>query len=470
MASPSEIDTTTLDNYRPKRLNQHLGAIFASLSGFALGVSLGWNSSAGDTFRNVLNATGTEIGLVGGILNAGACGGIVMLPYILKFVSRITSILLTIPIYVTGWLLICLADQKVWSLMFGRFLCGVAGGSSCVLVPLFIAEIADKNSRTRLLIYFQLLINCGIFYAFLTTYLLNEQDSIWRYSVTCAISCAPIVLVATLPESPLYYLTKKDNDGALKSLKWYRGEGHTSDEIEDLQTIIKTRNSSLQIIKNCRVKCAIIVCYGVIITQQLSGVNVLIFYATVIFNNSGSGELSGSQQTLVVGIVQIISSALCMILIDFLGRRILLTISGIFMGLFMMTFGWYSSVRDNDPQYYDETFGWIPPACMILYFFAFNIGLGPISWSILGDIFPNEIKTVGAASAAFLSWLISLIATMTFGELAESLGISKTMWLFGGSCCLGGIFCGIFVRDTKHMSLADIQQKFAIDPTEVTIN
>jgi len=54
-------------------------------------------------------------------------------------------------------------------------------GAFCILTPIYIAEIADQNSRERLLMYFQLLINCGIMYAFVFAYLLNEHDSIWRY-------------------------------------------------------------------------------------------------------------------------------------------------------------------------------------------------------------------------------------------------------------------------------------------------
>ncbi|CAG5079139.1 Similar to Tret1-2: Facilitated trehalose transporter Tret1-2 homolog (Drosophila melanogaster) [Cotesia congregata] len=425
MALVPEIIVFNEENVKPKRLNQHISAIIISFSGFALGVTIGWNSSAGDTLRNVLNATATEIGLVGGIVNAGACAG--------------------------------------------RFLCGLAGGTCCVLSPIFISEVADKNTRVRLLVYFQLLINCGIFYAFLVAYFYDEKDAIWRYSMICGVSCALIIWIAFLPETPLYYLSINDEHSAIKSINWYYGNGSNND-LNEYKKLIKSKNPVSKVLKNFNVIRAIIVCHGVIIIQQLSGINTLTFYATVIFNNGGSGELTGAQQTLVIGGLQIISCIFCMLVIDFWGRRILLAVSGIIMGLSMILFGWYINVRDEDPEFYEESYGWIPPTCMVIYFSAFNLGLGPISWSILGDTFPIEIKTFGASSVAFLSWLISLIATLTFGELAQSLGISKTMWLFGGFCCLGAILCGAFVRETRGMSLADIQNKFKIDPIQVDNN
>lgn len=85
----------------------------ASLGGFGLGVTLGWNSSAGEVLRDVLNASGTEIGLVGGILNAGACVGVILAPFLTKYLSRAATLLLTTLGFIVGWSFICFADQKV---------------------------------------------------------------------------------------------------------------------------------------------------------------------------------------------------------------------------------------------------------------------------------------------------------------------------------------------------------------------
>lgn len=89
----------------------------ASLGGFALGVTLGWNSSAGEVLRNNSNASGTEIGLAGGILNGGACVGVMFMPLFIKYFSRITAMSLTMPGFIVGWTFVCCAGaaagQKV---------------------------------------------------------------------------------------------------------------------------------------------------------------------------------------------------------------------------------------------------------------------------------------------------------------------------------------------------------------------
>jgi len=85
----------------------------ASLGGFALGVTMGWNSSAEEILRNILNASGTEISIIGGILNVGACIGVIFILFFIKYFNRITAMFLTMPIFIVGWTFICCAGQKV---------------------------------------------------------------------------------------------------------------------------------------------------------------------------------------------------------------------------------------------------------------------------------------------------------------------------------------------------------------------
>ncbi|KAK0086222.1 hypothetical protein PV325_003573 [Microctonus aethiopoides] len=442
------------DSSNQCKFNQHLSALLISLSGFAIGVTLAWNSSTSDTLRNVFNATGIEMGLVGSIVNVGACGGVLILPCVLKSLRRTTVMVSTTPIYLVGWAFICLADRKMWCLGIGRLLCGFSNGISCVLSPILITEIADKKTRVKLLTYFQLFINCGIFYAFLVKYLIDEKNTIWKYSLISAISCIPIVFISILPESPLYYLMKNDESNAEKSIKWYHDTEKYQEELLNIKNFIKS----------------ILTCHGVIIIQQLSGINPLTFNAAIIFDNCGSGDLTSGQLTVIIAAIQIISSLMCTIFIDRLGRRILLTLSGISMGIFLILLGWYFSVRDNDPEFYEEIYGWMPPTWFALFFASFNLGLGPISWSILGDTLPNEIKTLNIVTATFISWFISFIMTLIFGKFIITLGVSYGMWIFAGVSIIGAIFFAIFIRETSNKSLIDIQNNFKMNQLEIGIH
>ncbi|XP_029045061.1 facilitated trehalose transporter Tret1-like isoform X1 [Osmia bicornis bicornis] len=449
-----------------RKLNQYLGAFVASLGGFALGAALGWNSSAGVVFRNHLHASATEIGLIGGILNAGACVGAILVPFLVGKINKTTLMFYMMPVFVVGWTLICIAGHKVMMLIIGRIICGICAGVFCVLTPIYVAEIASKEIRGRLLAMFQVLINCGVMYAFIVAHIIEENETIWRYSSICGLACLSIVPVKLLPETPVYHLSRNDEINAEKSLRWYRGNTYdVQHEINETKWLILSTRSkmiSLKLIRNRRVLRSIMSCVGVIIGQYLCGVNMMIFYALTLFDTTGSGELTGSEQTLVVGAVQILASLLATFLVDILGRRILLTLSTILMGVFLILLGWFFSLRETDPEY-DDIYYWMSPTWISLFFAAFNLGLGPISWSLLGDTLPMEVKTPVASIAVALGWSISLMATLTFDEIFISLGGTKVMWLSAAICWLLSLFCAILLMDTTGKSLTEVQRYLATE-------
>ncbi|XP_024936220.1 facilitated trehalose transporter Tret1 [Cephus cinctus] len=467
MTSISNTDPTSLDVVKARRLNQHVGAIIASLGGFAFGATLGWNSSASDTMRNILNATGTEIGLIGALINAGAFLGALIVPWLLLYVSRTGAMYGTIPSLIIGWTFICCAGQKVWLLMVGRTICGCAGGVFCVITPIYIAEIAEKDIRDRLLTFFQLLLNCGIMYSYVIAHVINENSTIWKYSLSCAGSCALIALVNLIPESPLYHLGNNNENSARVAMQWYRGDHYNYElEMEEWRRLAiidqSEKKFTCRFFSNRKVLRSFLACFAVIVTQQLSGINTMIFYALTLFSVGGSGELTASEQCLVVGAMQIASCFLASLLIGTVGRRTLLIASAFLMGLCLILLGWFFKVREQDPEY-DDVYSWMPPAWFTLFFASYNLGVGPVSWAILGDNFPMEVRLKAASAAAAFSWLVSLIATMTFGEMLDALGIPKTMWVFAAFCWVGAIFCGIIVTENNGKSLADIQTDFGID-------
>ncbi|XP_060828782.1 facilitated trehalose transporter Tret1-like [Bombus pascuorum] len=450
-----------------RKLNQYLGAFVASLGGFALGISLGWNSKASVVLRNYFDATATEIGLIGGILNGGICIGAISMMFIAGRVSRTKIMFWTMPVLLLTWILmISHRGQKVVLFLIGRFICGICGGVFCVLTPIYVAEIASKETRGRLLAFFQLLINCGVMYAFYVAHAITEVETVWRYSAICGLACLSIAPVKLLPESPLYYLSRNDEINAEKSLRWYRGDTydvqHEISETKRLILVTSSKKFSLKLVRNRRVLRSIATCFGVILAQHLCGVNMMIFYALILFDTSGSGELTGSEQTLVVGAVQILVSLLAAFLVDVLGRRILLTLSSLLMGLFLILLGWFFSLRDADPEN-DDIYFWMSPTWITLIFASFNLGLGPISWSLLGDTLPEQLKTPVVSVAVAFGWLISLMATLTFDEMIISLGGTKVMWLSAAICWLTGLFCAIVAKDNTGKSLIEIQENFRIE-------
>lgn len=126
-------------------------------------------------------------------------------------------------------------------------------------------------------------------------------------------------------------------------------------------------------------------------------------------------------------------------------------------------------MRDQDPEY-DDIYFWMAPTWTIFFFVTFNVGVGPISWALLGDIFPLQIRETAVACVAALNWLLSLIATMTFGEMFEVFGVPKIMWFFASFCWIAGGFCVLLLKDARGHSLAKIQKSFGIEDGQVEMN
>lgn len=112
----------------------------------------------------------------------------------------------------------------------------------------------------------------------------------------------------------------------------------------------------------------------------------------------------------------------------------------------------------------------MPPTWTTFFFAAFNAGVGPISWALLGDVFPMQIRETAVAGVAAFNWLLSLIVTMSFGEMLDTLGVPKTMWLFASFCWIAGVLCTLLLKDTRSYSLAKIQKSFGIDNGQVEVS
>jgi MFS family permease len=201
-----------------------------------------------------------------------------------KFGRKWTMLGLVLP-FIIGWALVIWAQNFVM-LLIGRFVIGLAGGAFCVSAPQYSAEIAEKEIRGIVGTFFQLLIIAGILFA----YIIGAFLSVFWASVIGGV--IPLVFAAIfffMPESPVYLVIEKRESDAIKSYKWLRGESYNpQEEIDELKQDLLERtqnNVSLKEVFGRRAtRKALIIGFGLMFFQQMSGINVVVFYATDIFN------------------------------------------------------------------------------------------------------------------------------------------------------------------------------------------
>lgn len=292
-------------------------------------------------------------------------------------------IALVIP-FLIGWGLLIWA-QGFWMLVTGRFFLGLAGGAFCISAPQYSAEIAEKEIRGIIGTFFQLLVNGGILFV----YIIGPFISITLTNIVCA--CVAIlfgVIFFFMPESPVYLVIENRLDEAKSSYKWLRGSTYDPQgEIDELKAELEenARNSITfsEAFKFRSTKMAMLIGFGLATFQQMSGINVVIFYATDIFK-AADITLSPDISTIILGSINLGFTFVGAFLVDRLGRRILLLVSIIGMTLCTTALGVFfliNPVQEEGappPENADNNLGWLPVTSLGLFLVFFALGYGPV--------------------------------------------------------------------------------------------
>lgn len=307
--------------------------------------------------------------------------------------------------------------------------------------------------------YFQLFMTIGILY----TYSFGALESYSCLSAALvALTAVYLVGLLFIPESHVYLVRKGKITSAEKSLRRLRGPNYnTQQEIGELRKALE--ESSRQkfnfgtLFKRANLK-AMIIAFGVMIIQQASGINAVIFFAGTIFTQAGS-SLSSNVSSISLGVVQVIFTFLSGFLMDRAGRKILLLISIVVMGVCLGVLGSVFYLKEHGTDV--SSYGWIPLSSLLLFIVVFSIGLGPIPWMLAGEMFSPEIKGFASGVAVSLNWIQTFLVTRFFRQLTIVIGGGFTFWIFTVVCVIGMLFVLLIVPETKGKSLQEIQDLLA---------
>lgn len=442
----------------------------ATAGALAAGAAFAWSSPAEIPAINQtvfgFEVTPEQWSWVGSSATLGAALMCVFIGMLLDLVGRKASMLLLIVPFSVGWAFL-LWPQNVYMLYFGRFSLGLAAGAFFVAAPVYIGEIASNENRGRLCSYFQLMVTVGILYV----YVVGSFFNVFTFSVLCAI--VPLLFGAIfvfMPETPHYYMQKEKQEDAIQSLKWLRGSDYDyTDDLNEMRAeneIARNRRTNLVEAMLMRAtKRAFIISLALMAIMQFSGINAIIFYTEAIFDAAHAG-ISGSSASMLVGAMQVVATLVASMVVDRLGRRILLITSSSLMCLCNIAIGVYFYVLDHDAKT-AATLGFLPIYALCLYIVAYSLGLGPVSWVLIGELFTAEVKGPASSASVTISWLLAFLVTKTFSNVRNLIGLGQTFWVFAFCSALGTIFVLLFVPETKGKSFVEIQRILGSDqPTE----
>lgn len=433
----------------------------ATTGALAGGCVLGWSSPA--EFEVLKNhgydfvVSDAQWSWVGSLATVGGICSCALIGLIMDALGRKNTMLALIIPFCIGWALITW-PASVISLYVGRFSAGFAGGAFFVVAPAYIGEIATKDVRGTLSSYLQLMVTVGILFA----YVVGHFFTLKTFNIICAIlPCIFGAIFVWMPESPYFYVMKNRVAKAEESLKWLRGEEYNyNDELIEIQIenelLARNRVNVLAALSKPATKRALMISMCLVFFVQFSGINAVIFYTGFIFDATDSG-IQASVATIIVGVMQVVATFVASLTVDKLGRRALLVISAIVMCICNIGLGVYFYLRDAKSDYLTNL-SWLPISSLCVYIVAFSLGLGPIPWVLVAEIFTTEAKAIASSMTGSTSWLIAFFVTKFFSNIRDLIGIGETFFVFAGFSAICAIFVWTMVIETKGKSFNEIQK------------
>ncbi|KAK5649937.1 hypothetical protein RI129_000966 [Pyrocoelia pectoralis] len=447
-----------------KKTPQIIAALIASLTAFSAGTTIGWTSQiSGKLFDGEFGfkITQNELAWVGSLTPLGAAVFSLFAGPLCDTLGRKLGGLLFILPSLTGWSLI-IWSKCIGMLYAGRFLTGMSTGAFCVFTSLYNHEIAQKEIRGTLGSFLQLMISSGILFDAVVAKFVPVK----LYTMLCGL--IPImfaVLFSFMPESPVYYVQKQNQADARAVLIRLRGRNYDVDkEIKEIETCVMENNkfSGMKTFKASwkkgATKKACVIGFGLMIFKCICGIDAITAYTSYIFTNANT-SLNAQTATIILNGFQMSAAIFQSFVVDKCGRRILLMLSSGVMTACLATVGIVLMLK-NRSMVIEESYKYInylPIFALAIFCVAFSLGLGPIPWLMMGEVFPQEIKSWASSLATFVSWIVTFAVTDLFLEVDATLGGDVAFFLFAGCTLTAVMFTLFLVPETKNKSYDEIQ-------------
>jgi sugar porter (SP) family MFS transporter len=436
-------------------MNPGLIAAVAALGGLLFGYDTGVISGALLFIKDVFHLSTAMQGLVAGIALGGAVAGAAAAGTLSDRFGRHPVILVTALAFIVGSLLSAVAPS-LWVLLLGRIIVGVAIGVASMVCPLYLAEIAHARQRGGVVSLNQLCITLGILVSYLVGYALAQVADGWRWML--GLGAVPGIVLAlgmlVLPESP----------------RWLAGHGRAADAEaalrrlrpgEDVAAALTTLRSDLRregrlppwsALLAPALRRPLVIGIGLAMFQQITGINTVIYFAPQIFQAAGVGSNAASiLATAGVGAVNVLLTLVAIWLIDRAGRRALLlwSLGGMAASLLALAGGFAFGAHGN--------LGWLTEVSLAVYVAFFAVGLGPVFWLLISEIFPLALRGRAMSVAAVSNWGFNLLVTLTFLSLIQAFGQVGTFLIYAVLTGVAIVFTAALVPETKGRTLEEIE-------------
>ncbi len=431
----------------------YLATTVSALGGMLFGYDIGVISGAILFIKTDFSLSpGLEEIVVSSVL-LGSLLGAVMGGLLADRLGRRRLLIVTAVVFAMGAVGAALAPGTPW-LVTARVVAGAAIGTASFVAPLYISEIAPVAIRGRLVSINQVALTSGIVISYGIDYAFAGSQA-WRWMFALAVIPAAAFAAGLLfiPDSPRWLVGRGHSDQARAVLKRIRSQEQVDGELTEIRQSVAQQQGHWSELLSPLLRPAMIVGIGLAIAQQITGINTVIYYAPTILDFAGFSSASVAILASVgVGIVNVLLTLVAMQLIDRVGRRPLLLVSLAGMAVSLFVLGLAFAL----PQL-AGSLGWIAVIGLMTYVGSFAVGLGPVFWLMLSEIYPLRIRGRAMSVGTVANWSANLIVALSFLTLTQALGRAPTFWLYGVVSVGAWIFALYLVPETRGRSLEDIE-------------
>lgn len=437
--------------------------LVATLGGLLFGYDTAVISGAIGYLKSHFELTGAEMGWAASSALVGSFAGAALAGWLSLTLGRKKTLLLAALLFAISAIGTAL-PQSLTELVIYRIIGGAGVGIASMTSPMYIAEIAPANIRGRLVSFYQLAIVIGILVVYFVNYMISGQgdeswnlDLGWRWMFGSEAIPATLffILLFFVPESPRWLAIKNRWDESLKVLIKIGGEKLAKFELEEIKESLRVKPNSSQIsIFTPGILLVVIIGIVISIFQQATGINVILYYGPEIFKTMGSNMDAALIQTIIVGAVNLLFTVVAILFIDRLGRKPLWIIGSVGMAFGISGIGFAA--------YFQYT-GVGALISMLIFIGSFAMSLGPVTWVLLSEIFPNKVRGKAMSIAVAAQWISNFLVSLSFPMMNENPYLLEKFnggfpfWVYG-ILCLGSIAFGILViPETKGKTLEEME-------------
>jgi MFS transporter, SP family, xylose:H+ symportor len=350
--------------------------------------------------------------------------------------------------------------------VFYRILGGIGVGLASMLSPMYIAEIAPPKVRGNLVAWNQFAIIFGMLIIYFVNFGISKSGSGdawlntigWRYMFLSGTIPAALflLLLFLVPETPRYLMLKGDEAGARAVLAKLVTPEEGARELSEIRASLGEHHSGKLFSFG-----VLVVFIGIMLSvfQQFVGINVVLYYATDIFKGMGMTTNASLLQTIIVGAVNLTFTVVAILTVDHMGRKPLQIIGALVMAVSMIALG---------TDFWLGGQGMVALVCMLVYTAGFAVSWGPVTWVLLSEIFPNQIRGKAMAVAVAMQWIANYLVSWTFPildknpYLVDHFKHGFAYWIYGVMGILAALFMWRVVPETKGRTLEQMEHLWQV--------